>query len=139
MSTLRLILAASAGSAAVLLLAAAQQPSALAETKPGLWEIGGIPGTKVAPQECISDVLMLARYEHRRANCTTKVLTDKGSSTVIEYSCAGGGFGHSQVDVLTPRSLRISTQGISDSLPFNYVLQARRVGDCPSHASASRH
>jgi len=33
--------------------------------------------------------------------------------------------------LITPRSIRIETQGISDNLPFNYVIQARRVGDCP--------
>ena len=41
--------------------------------------------------------------------------------------------------MLTPRSLRIETQGISDSLPFNYVLQARRVGDCAKSAAVARH
>jgi hypothetical protein len=43
------------------------------------------------------------------------------------------------MDVITPRSLRISTQGISDNLPFNYLLQARRVGECPEKATAARH
>jgi hypothetical protein len=41
--------------------------------------------------------------------------------------------------VLTPRSLRIATQGISGGLPFNYVLQARRVDDCAKSASVTRH
>ena len=63
------------------------------------------------------------------------MISDSESQTVIEYSCGGGGFGRSKVDVITPRSLRIETQGISDNLPFGYVLQARRVGDC---AAASR-
>ena len=62
-----------------------------------------------------------------------------GSSTAIDYSCGGAGFGHSEITVLTPRSLRIETQGISDGLPFNYVLQARRVDDCPKSASVARH
>jgi len=39
---------------------------------------------------------------------------------------------------VTPRSLRLDTQGISDGLPFHYVAQARRVGDCPAQ-TASRH
>ena len=52
------------------------------------------------------------------------------SSATIEYHCAGADFGRSEIDVITPRSLRIETQGISDGLPFNYVLQARRVGEC---------
>ena len=57
-------------------------------------------------------------------------------AVVIDYSCGPAGFGHSEVNVLTPRSLRIATQGISDGLPFNYVLQAHRIADCPV---AARH
>jgi hypothetical protein len=81
----------------------------------------------------------LARFEHRSNSCSAKLLRDAGSSTEIDYSCGGAGFGHSQVDVITPRSLRISTQGISGGLPFNYVLQARRIDDCPKVAAPTRH
>jgi hypothetical protein len=35
--------------------------------------------------------------------------------------------------------LRISTQGISDGLPFNYVLQARRIDDCSKGTVSARH
>ena len=36
-------------------------------------------------------------------------------------------------------ALRIGTQGISGGLPFNYVLQAHRVGDCAKNASVTHH
>ena len=48
----------------------------------------------------------------------------------IHYTCQSGAFGQSNVELLTPRSLRIETQGISDNAPFHYVLQARRLGNC---------
>ena len=124
---------------AVLLLTAAGQPSALAQTQPGLWEISGAPGSKVPIRQCLTDVASLARFEHRAKICSASVLKDDGTSTAIDYSCGGAGFGHSQIEVLTPRSLRISTQGISDGLPFNYVLQARRVDDCPKTTVPPRH
>jgi hypothetical protein len=41
--------------------------------------------------------------------------------------------------LITPRSIRIETQGISGDLPFNYVLQARRVGDCANRQAARAH
>lgn len=125
--------------AAALTLTAAVRPSVLAQAQPGLWEISGAPGARAPLRQCIADIAVLARFEHRAKNCSAKVLKDAGSSTEIDYSCGGAGFGHSQIDVLTPRSLRISTQGISDGLPFNYVLQARRIDDCPKSASATRH
>jgi hypothetical protein len=132
-------LLAGGGIAAALALTAAARPSVLAQAQPGLWEISGVPGTKAPVRQCVADVAALGRFEHRLRNCSAKVLKDAGGSAQIEYSCGGAGFGHSQIDLLTPRSLRISTQGISDGLPFNYVLQARRIDDCSKSASVSRH
>ena len=124
---------------AMVVIAATQLPT-LAQTAPGLWEISGVPGSKVPVRQCVADVAALARFEHRGKACTAKVLKNAGSSASIEYSCGAAGFGHSDIEVITPRSLRISTQGISDGLPFNYVLQARRLDDCPkSIPAAVRH
>jgi hypothetical protein len=125
--------------AAVPVLIAAGRPPALAQTQPGLWEISGAPGTRLPIRQCVSDMAALARFEHRARSCTANVVSDDGTSAAIDYSCGGAGFGHSQIDVLTPRSLRISTQGISDGLPFNYVLQARRVDDCLKATVPLRH
>jgi hypothetical protein len=118
---------------------AAAVPSALAQVAGGVWEISGAPGSQAPIRQCFADVLTLAQFEHRTRNCTRTVLSNEGSSTVINYSCGPANFGHSEIDVITPRSLRISTQGISDQLPFNYVIQARRVGDCDKNASPPRH
>lgn len=126
-------------SAGALLLTAAQPLPTLAQTQPGLWELSGMPGAKTPVRICVADVPSLARFEHRGKACTAKVLKQSGSLTAFEYSCGAAGFGHSDVEAITPRSLRISTQGISDGLPFNYVLQARRVDDCPKAAAAARH
>jgi hypothetical protein len=118
---------------------AAAPPSALTDVAAGLWEISGAPGTQAPVRQCVPDILALAQFEHRGLNCTRKVLSDSARSTLVNYSCGSAGFGQSQIDVITPRSLRISTQGISEQLPFNYVLQARRVGDCSKNASVMRH
>lgn len=104
-----------------------------------MWEISGAPGTQTPVRQCVADILALAQFEHRGRNCTRNILSDSARSTLINYSCGPAGFGQTQIDVITPRSLRISTQGISDQLPFNYVLQARRVGDCTKTASVTHH
>jgi hypothetical protein len=129
-STLGVAMAAAA-------LGAAEPAATLSQAQPGQWEIIGAPGVKTPIRQCFSDILALARFEHRTKNCSSRVTSQHGNSTVVNYRCGNADFGQSQIDVLTPRSLRISTQGISDSLPFNYVLQAHRVGDCT--ASAARH
>jgi hypothetical protein len=139
MARIATLVFAGGGVASALALIAAAQPSALAQTQPGLWEISGAPEAKAPIRQCVANVAMLARFEHRSNVCTARVLKDEGSSVAIEYSCGAAGFGHSEIDVITPRSLRISTQGISDGLPFNYVLQARRIDDCPKNATVTRH
>lgn len=124
-----------AGIGMILALGAFQAPAALHQASPGLWEIAGIPGSKSPLHECFADVMVLAQFEHRHRNCSRNVVSDSGNTTVIHYSCSGGDFGDSRLTVITPRSMRIETQGISQQLPFNYVLQARRIGECASAAA----
>ena len=131
----RALLLLPAAGAAIIALSAAQPPSALGQVQGGLWEISGAQAGSPLRQ-CVADAVMLARFEHRSNNCSAKTVRDSGNLVEIDYSCGGAGFGHSQMTVLTPRSLRIETQGISGGLPFNYVLQARRIADC---STASRH
>jgi hypothetical protein len=139
MTRVRVALITLAGVVAVLTLAAAQQPLALAQAQPGMWEISGAPGASAAVRQCVTDVALLARFEHRSKMCNATMLRESTTSLTVNYSCAAAGFGRSEIDVITPRSLRISTQGISDGLPFNYVLQARRVDDCAKGTVSLRH
>lgn len=133
-------LAAALGAAgAVLVLGAAARPLALRTASPGMWEVSGAPGVRGPVFQCVPDPALLAQFEHRGRRCNRTVISDDPSSAVIQYSCLDGGFGRSKVTVLTPRSLRIETQGISQGLPFNYVIQARRVGDCPGVTTAASH
>lgn len=118
---------------------AASVPSALSQVASGVWEVSGAPGGQATIRQCFPDILTLAQFEHRNRNCSRTVLSDKDGSVTINYRCGPSDFGQSQIDVITPRSLRIATQGISDQLPFNYVIQARRVGDCEKSASSQRH
>lgn len=133
MGRVRLITLSGAAIAAVLLLSAAQRPRALAPTSPGLWEVSGLPNKAAPLRQCVTDTALLARLEHRGQNCTQTVISDTPATTVIEYKCSQGGFGQSKMTLITPRSLRIETQGISAGYPFNYVVQARRVANCDVH------
>ena len=133
----KLILALAIAAPAAAL--AAGPPAALSKVAGGMWELSGTPGAKAPVRQCVADVLALAQFEHRSKSCTRNVITDAKNSTRITYDCGPAGFGQTEVDVITPRSLRISTQGISDEQPFNYVIQAHRVGECEKSPSPSHH
>jgi hypothetical protein len=113
-------------------IAAPVVPNALASAQGGMWEVSrsatGISPTRI----CVASPDLLAQFEHRQMQCTRKIVSDSGSQTLISYNCSNGGFGQSKMTLITPRSLKIDTQGISDNLPFHYQLYARRVGDCGS-------
>lgn len=112
-------------------LAAAAVPLKLADARPGHWELTGVPDAKGPVKLCVADVLDLVTIDHRPGGkCSYRHLGDSGSSARIGFSCSGGGFGQASVGILTPRSLRIATQGIVGGAPYNYVAQARRIGDC---------
>ena len=119
--------------AGLLLLSAARSaPGGIALASPGLWEFTGLPPGASARQ-CLANTAALARLEHRGQNCSETVISQNATTTLIDYRCATGGYGQTKLTMLTPRSLRIETQGISANLPFNYKIQARRVGDCTAH------
>lgn len=123
-------LTAAAGAALVLLLGAADRPSMLSKVSGGLWEVSVSGRGDRVRRLCLADPAVLAQYEHRSDSCTRVVIRDNPTEAEIHYTCAGGGFGRSTVTLVTPRSLRIETQGISDQVPFHYVVQARRERAC---------
>ena len=110
-------------------LGAASLPQAL--QLGGLWEVStkasGFGGTR----HCLADAALLTQWEHRHAQCTRVVLSARADRSEVQYTCPAGGFGNSRVQVITPRSVRVATQGISGGLPFGYTLHARRIGACP--------
>ena len=113
----------------VALVGAAPPAAGLNGASGGMWEIDGMPGGKTVRQ-CVADPALLARIEHRGLPCSQSRVSVSGASEVFRYNCPGSGFGQAKLTLITPRSLRVETQGISGGYPFNYVAQARRVSNC---------
>ena len=101
----------------------------LSQATPGLWELRRIPDGKPVRQ-CVADVAALAQVERSSEKCARNLVSRDGATSVFRYHCPPGDFGQSTLTVVTPRSLTIETQGISRGLPFNYVVNARRIGEC---------
>lgn len=121
---IRLAIVLAAGGTALL-----AAPAILSQAKPGLWELRRLPDGKPVRQ-CIADIGALAQVEQRGASCSRNLVSTDGATSVLRYRCPAGDFGQSTLTLVTPRSLTIQTQGISGGFPFNYVVQARRIGDC---------
>lgn len=129
MSRKRFLGTSLAGAGLVVGLGAAQLPPAM--TGPGLWEVDRKASGHNSQRLCLTNPAILAQWEHRRAQCRKTVISAGESRAEVSYACGGGEFGTSKIQTLTPRVLRIETQGISRGYPFGYVLHARRMGDCP--------
>ena len=109
------------------------QPGGIASAQPGLWDISRSASGANPVHICLTDVASLAQWEDRNDRCTRVQLTEQANVVTFDYRCSGGGFGRAEFTLLTPRSLRVRTQGISQRLPFDDTLHARRVGNCPKH------
>ncbi|HYC96179.1 MAG TPA: DUF3617 family protein [Sphingomicrobium sp.] len=96
----------------------------------GLWEVSRSATGHNPTRICVASPDLLAQFEHRQQRCARTIVSDAGAETLISYNCPSGGFGQSKITLITPRTLRIDTQGISDNLPFHYQLHARRIGSC---------
>jgi len=109
---------------------AATSPRALGPATGGLWQVARSAKDKPERSLCVARPALLAQYQHRGRRCELVVTSDVGNIAVVNYTCADGGFGRSELTLLTPRTLRIATQGIAADGPFNYVIHARRTGAC---------
>ena len=110
---------------------AAVGPRALAPAAGGLWDVSREANGHDPVRLCLPDPALLAQFEHRGGTCTRVVVADRGTTATIRYTCADGSFGNSDLTLITPRAIRVDTQGISRGYPFHYQLHARRVGACP--------
>lgn len=110
--------------------------TAIKQLEAGLWQLD-VKG-QVPRMMCIADPLALLQIEHEQAGCSRFVIANEPKSATVHYSCQKAGWGRTTVRSETPRAATIQTQGIARNAPFDYSVQARRVGPCSGPASASR-
>ena len=118
-------------------LAAAATPAVFGKSRTGLWLLEGIEGSKVPARLCFTDLADLARLQHQGRKCTQRAIRETDSSVTFSYQCSGSDFGQTKLDWVTSQSFRIHTQGISGGLPFGYLVQARRLGECEGKPSST--
>ncbi|MEO7602727.1 MAG: DUF3617 family protein [Sphingomicrobium sp.] len=120
-------------------LAMAATPSLFGKSRPGLWEVSGMEGSKVPARLCLADLSELARVEHRGRACKQRAIRETATSVTFTYECSGSDFGRSQIDYVTSKNFKIVSQGIAGGLPFAHTAQARRLGDCEPKSAPLSH
>ena len=110
--------------------AALASPAILPGVAPGVWEVSRSATGEKPVRQCVTDLAAMAQWEHRGGACTRVVLSQTAAEAVIHYTCPAGDFGRTRMTAVTPRSLRMETQGIHAGEPFSYKLYARRTANC---------
>ncbi len=106
---------------------------ALKTLEPGLWQLE-VQG-KAPRQMCVAEAAALVQVEHDQPGCSRFVISNEPKSATIHYSCQRAGWGRTTVRVETASAAVIHTQGISRNAPFDYSVQARRLGGCGAQAA----
>lgn len=98
----------------------------------GRWELRMRDGAGTIQSICMADGRRLIQLRHPLNTCERFIVADEAEDVTVQYTCRGRGYGRTHIRRETPRLVQIETQGIADGLPFNFVAEGRRVGDCPA-------
>lgn len=97
--------------------------------EPGQWELRlrDAPGVE---RLCLHDGRRLIQLRHPQDQCERFIVNDNPDDVAVQYTCRGRGYGRTDIHRESGRIVRIETQGIAGGLPFNFVVEGRRVGEC---------
>ena len=130
----RLVLAAGLFALGIAVPASGQkQPLAmLDQLERGRWELRMRDASGSIQSLCLGDGRRLIQLRHPLNSCERYIVDDSADDVTVQYTCRGRGYGRTHIRRETGRLVQIETQGIADGLPFNFVAEGRRVGDCPA-------
>lgn len=121
-------------SGAAVAPAAGQRPALamLDQLDRGQWELRLRDGTRTTYPLCVDSGRRLLQLRHPTASCDRLIVTDQPELVTVQYTCRGQGYGRTSIRRETNRLVQIETQGIAQGLPFDFLAEARRIGDCGS-------
>ncbi len=111
--------------------ASAQAPSLamLDQLQRGEWELRFRDDTR--PRKiCLRTGRELLQLRHLNRNCSQYVVDDKPNEVTVQYTCAGSGYGLTNIRKESPSLVQINGSGLVVSRPFDFTAEARRIGSC---------
>lgn len=129
-SVIPVMLAAGAAGFAVPAIGQRQSLAMLDRVEGGRWELRS-RGARATPELiCMQDGRRLIQLRHPASTCDRVIVSESTDDVTVQYTCRGRGYGRTHIRMETGRLVQIESQGIADGLPFEFVAEARRVGDC---------
>ncbi len=98
----------------------------------GKWELRLRDGRTVVERLCIDNGRRFIQLRHPEPTCERFIVDDQPGQVTVQYTCRGKGYGRTHIRRETNRLVQIDSQGIAEGLPFEFIAEARRVGDCSS-------
>jgi hypothetical protein len=102
----------------------------LNEIEAGRWELRLREAGAGVERICLRDGRRLIQLRHPQQLCESYVVSDAPADVTIQYTCHGKGYGRTHIRKESGRLVHIESQGIAGGLPFNFVAEARRIGEC---------
>jgi hypothetical protein len=117
---------------AVAIPAVGQRPALgmLDQLEAGRWELRLREAGGGVERMCLRDGRSFIQLRHPHEQCESYVVSDLPSDVTIQYTCRGKGYGRTHIRKESGRVFHIEAQGIASGLPFNFVAEARRIGEC---------
>ena len=115
--------------AAVPALGAGPQLGMLDQLAAGSWEMRNRSGA-VIQRICFPHGRQLVQLRHPGPPCDIYIIADQPNEVVVQYTCRRRGYGRTHIRRESNRLVQMDGIGIDDGLPFEFVFEARRVGDC---------
>jgi hypothetical protein len=102
----------------------------LERVEAGEWEIRDRSSKLPSERRCIGHGRKFIQLRHAQITCRQYVVEDTAKVVTVNYSCPGKGFGLTRIRLENARLAQIETQGVANGLPFDFVAEVRRLGDC---------
>ncbi|MBV1918232.1 MAG: hypothetical protein KUG65_09260 [Sphingomonadaceae bacterium] len=96
----------------------------------GNWELRARRDSDHNHRICLKSGRQFIQLRHTNLNCKSVIVDDTATEVTVQYTCPGHGYGRTYIRWETNQLVQIDSQGISDGVPFAFVAEARRIGEC---------
>lgn len=95
----------------------------------GSWELRD-RSTDMRKRICLRTGEEFIQLRHRKPACARFIVRNAPGEVTVQYTCAGNGYGRTNIRKESNSLVQIRSQGIFNGTPFVIEGEARRIGTC---------